>query len=126
MRKQIYNHIDNCNICAEVKGHTHAPAPVLNYPIPEKKTWERIHLDTLILPLSENGFKYLLVIIDYFSRFCILQPIQNKNAETIATSLFQRVICPFTTPKTIITDNGPEFNNAIFSGNMSSFQHQDN
>ncbi len=22
MRKQIYNHIDNCNICAETKGHT--------------------------------------------------------------------------------------------------------
>ncbi len=22
MRKQIYNHIDNCNVCAEVKGHT--------------------------------------------------------------------------------------------------------
>ncbi len=36
MRKQIYNHIDNCKICAEVKGHTRAPAPMLNYPIPEK------------------------------------------------------------------------------------------
>ncbi len=98
-----------------MKGHTRAPAPMLNYPIPEKKknTWERIHLDTLELPLSENGFKYLLVIIDYSSRFCILQPIRNKKAETIATSLFERVICPFTTPKTIITDNGPEFNNAI-------------
>ncbi len=79
MRKQIYNHIDNCNICAEVKGHTHAQAPMLNYAILEKKTWERIHLDTLELPLSENGFKYLLVIIDYFSRFCILQPILTKR-----------------------------------------------
>ncbi len=54
-----------------------------------------------------------MVIIDDFSRFCILQPLQNKKAETTATSLFERVICPFTTPKTIITDNGPEFNNAI-------------
>ncbi len=77
MRKQIYNHIDNCNVCAETKGHTRAAAPMLNYPIPEKP-WERIHLDTLELPLSENGFKYLLVIIDYFSRFCIMHPTQNK------------------------------------------------
>ncbi len=37
MRKQIYKHIDNCNICAEVKGHTRAQAPMLNFPIPEKK-----------------------------------------------------------------------------------------
>ncbi len=48
MRKQIYNHIDNCNVCAEVKGHTRAPAPMLNYPIPEKP-WDRVHIDELIL-----------------------------------------------------------------------------
>ncbi len=114
IRKQIYNHIDNCNICAETKGHTRTPASMLSYPIPEKP-WDRIHLDTLELPLSENGFKYLLVIIDYFSRFCILQAIQNRKAETIATTIFEKVICPYATPKTIITDNGPEFNNAILA-----------
>ncbi len=81
MRKQIYSHIDNCYICAEVKGHTRTPAPMLNYPV---------HLYTLEIPLSENGFKYLLVIIHYFSRFCILKPIQNKRAETIATTLFEK------------------------------------
>ncbi len=67
------------------------------------------------LPLSENGRKYLPVIIDYFSRFCLLQPIQNKKAETIATTIFEKMICPCTAPKTIITDNGREFNNAILA-----------
>ncbi len=66
---------------------------MLNYPIPGK-TWEKIHLGTLELPLYENGFKYLLVIIDYFSRYCILQPIQNKKTETIATTIVEKVICP--------------------------------
>ncbi len=114
MRKQIYSHIDNCNVCAERKEHTCAPAPMLNYPIPHKP-WERIHSNTLELPLFENGFKYLLVIIDYFSRYCILQPIQNKKAETISTTILEKVICPYTTPKTIITDIGLEFNNAILA-----------
>ncbi len=44
-----------------------------------------------------------------------MQPIQKKKAETIATTLFERVICPFTAPKTIIIDNGPEVNNAILA-----------
>ncbi len=79
MSKQIYNHIDNCKICAEVKGHTRAPAPMLNYPIPEKKTWERINLDTLVLPLSENGFKYLLVIIDYSLDFAFCSQYKTKR-----------------------------------------------
>ncbi len=87
---------------------------MLNYPIPEKP-WDRVHLDTLELPLSENGFKYLLVTIDYFSRLCISQPLPNKKAETIASTLFEKEICVFSTPKTIITDNGPEINNAILA-----------
>ncbi len=37
IRKHIYTHTDNCHGCAEVKGHTRSPAPMLNYSIPEKK-----------------------------------------------------------------------------------------
>ncbi len=37
MRKQIYDHIDCCKICAEMKGHTRAPTLMLNYPISEEK-----------------------------------------------------------------------------------------
>ncbi len=71
MRKDIYIHVDNCKKCAEIKGNTHSPTPVLSYPIPSE-LWERVHIDTLELPVSENGFKYLFVAVDYFSRFCIL------------------------------------------------------
>ncbi len=28
LRKQIYSHIDNCNVCAETKGHTHTSTNV--------------------------------------------------------------------------------------------------
>ena len=112
MRKQIYNHIDNCHVCAQMKGHTRTPAPMLSYPIPQKP-WERVHIDTLELPMSENGYKYLLVIIDYFSRYAIIKSMKCKNAESIAKILLEEVICPFTTPTTLISDNGSEFNNSI-------------
>ncbi len=88
---------------------------MLSYPIREKP-WDRINFDTLEMPLSENGFKYLLVIIDYFSRFCNLQPIQNKKAETVATTIFQKKLFFHTQPqKSIITDSDPEFNNTILA-----------
>jgi len=118
MRKDIYTYVDNCQTCAEIKGHTNSPAPLLSYPVPQKP-WERVHLDTLELPMSENGYKYLLVAIDYFSRFCILQPMTNKKAETIASFISGQIICNFTTPKTIISDNGTEFNNNILEVQVS-------
>lgn len=55
----------------------------------------------------------MLVAIDYLSRYCILQPIPNKKAETIASVIFEQIICNFTTPHIIISDNGSEFNNQI-------------
>ena len=110
MRNTIYTHVDNCLICAGTKGNTHAPALMLTYPVPQKP-WERVHIDTLELPVSQNGYKYLFVAIDDLSRFCILQPMKNKKAETFASVIFDQIICNFTTPQTIISDNGPEFNN---------------
>lgn len=112
MRKDIYKYVDNCQKCAETKGSTRTPAPMLSYPIPSEP-WERIHIDTLELPMSENGSKYLFVAIDYFSRFCILQPMTDKKAETVASVIFNEIITTFSTPRTIITDNGSEFNNKI-------------
>ncbi len=101
MRKNIYTYVDSCQTCAEIKGNTKSPAPMLTYPIPEKP-WERVHIDTLELSISENGFKYLFVAKNYFSRFCILQPIENKRAETIASVIYSHIIADFTTPRSII------------------------
>ncbi len=51
--------------------------------------------------------------MDYFSRFCILQPMANKKAETVALVIYSHIIADFTSPKTVITDNGPKFNNRV-------------
>ncbi len=58
MRKDINTYVDNCHTCARIKGNTQSPAPMLTYPVPQKP-WQRVHIDTLQLPMSENGFKYL-------------------------------------------------------------------
>lgn len=78
MSKDIYDYVDNGQKCAETKGSTRAPAPMLNYPVPDGP-WKRVHIGTLDLPMSENIFRYLFVAIDYFSRFCILQPMVDKK-----------------------------------------------
>ncbi len=91
MKKDIYNYVDNCQKCAETKGSKRSSSPMLNYPVPDGP-WKRVNIDTLELPVSENEFKYLLVAIDYFSRFCILQRVMNKRAETIASIIYSHII----------------------------------
>ena len=37
-------------------------------------------------PKNNRGYRYVLVIIDNFSKFCWSTPLQNKNAQTIKES----------------------------------------
>ncbi len=71
MRLDIIKYIDICQTCADNQGSIARPVPIQSYPIPTEH-WDTIAIDLLILPLTTEGHKYLLVAIDHFSRFSIL------------------------------------------------------
>ena len=65
---------------------------------------------------SENnrGYRYVLVIIDNFSKFGWTIPLKNKNAQTIKDSFENILITSKRKPNLIETDRGKEFYNNIF------------
>ena len=65
---------------------------------------------------SENnrGHRYVLVVIDNFSKYGWTIPLKSKNAQTIKDS-FENILIPSKRkPKLIETDPGKEFYNNIF------------
>ncbi len=48
--------------------------------------------------------------IDNLSRFCILVPLNDKQTTSVAKTLIDEVFCKFNTPRTLLSDNGSEFN----------------
>ncbi len=114
MKKDIHSCIDKCHTRAVNKGSVGKPVKILSYPTP-LEPWDTLAIDLLKLPPSSEGHQYLLVAIDHFSRYSILVPLKDKTATTVATALIDNVFCPFNTPKTLLSDNGTEFNNGIFS-----------
>ena len=65
---------------------------------------------------SENnrGYRYVLVIIDSFSKFGWTTPLKNKNAQTIRDSFENILISSKRSPNLIESDRGEEFYNNIF------------
>ena len=65
---------------------------------------------------SENnrGYRYVLVIIDNFSKFGWTIPLKNKNAQTIKNSFENILINSKRSPNLIESDRGKEFYNNIF------------
>lgn len=115
MAKEIAHYVDRCLTCLQHKGHVSGPNPIQVYPA-TKAPWERISMDLLTnFAETEKGNKHLLVMVDNFSRFCELVPIPNKTAETIASAFHDQIICRYSMPKEILSDNGPEFSNSILT-----------
>ena len=76
---------------------------------------ERIALDILgPLPLSESGNQYLLIIADYFTKWPEAYPLPNQEATTVAKVLVNEMICRFGVPLEIHSDQGRNFESALF------------
>ena len=65
-------------------------------------------------PENNRGYRYVLVIIDNFSKFGWTVPIKNKIAQTIKDSFENILINSKRKPKLIESDRGKEFYNNIF------------
>ena len=65
-------------------------------------------------PENNRGYRYLLVVIDDFSKFGWTIPLKNKNAQTIKDSFEKILISSKRKPNLIETDRGKEFYNNIF------------
>ena len=65
-------------------------------------------------PGNNRNYRYVLVIIDNFSKFGWTIPLKNKNAQTIKTSFENIFTSSKRKPNLIETDRGKEFYNKIF------------
>ncbi len=54
----------------------------------------------------------------------VLAPLPNKSATTVAHALASHLICPYTTPRVLLSDNGTEFKNQILQYICTQFNIQ--
>ena len=74
----------------------------------------KLYVDTVSMSRSTSGMKYLLTVEDGFTRFLMAFPVPNKNAETLAKVIMEKVIPVLGIPQQIHSDNGLEFANRVW------------
>eukprot|EP00873_Tetraselmis_striata_P008292 jgi/Tetstr1/428556/TSEL_018550.t1 len=65
------------------------------------------------LPTSSEGHKYVIVIVEHFSKWIELVPVRDLEASTTAKALHQRVLARYGAPVEVVTDNGTEYQGAF-------------
>ena len=74
--------------------------------------WDRTGIDlTGRYPCSQQGNRYLLTYVDYFTKFAEVYAISNKEAETVCRVLAEEVFPRYGVPLQVVTDQGREFEN---------------
>ena len=82
--------------------------------IPTGHRWDRIAMDILdVCEPTTDGYRYILVIADYFSKWTEAFPIKDKCADTVADVLVDNIILRFGMPLVIHSDQGREFEKGL-------------
>lgn len=106
MRYFVAKYIKHCLICAVKKTRSGPLQGFITNVDKPSEPMNTIHADCLgPLESTSEGFKQILVLIDAFTKYCVLLPLKSVKAEETRQA-FQLFISLFGTPKQINMDAG--------------------
>ena len=105
MYTDIYHHCRSCLTCASFSGGGHRHHPPLQ-PLPVGAPFERVGIDVMEMPQTCQGNRYVLVIVDYLTKWTEAFPMQDQSSETIARLFVDNVICRHGIPNQLLSDRG--------------------
>ena len=109
MREDVKKIVLQCATCLEKQGVNLKEGA--HVPRVSHEQGEIVYLD-LVGPISEkiSSFKYLLTMMDGFSRFVMVAPLKSKSAKEVSSAVLNTWVKEAGgIPKTFHTDNGKEF-----------------
>ena len=104
--------IDTCKICSRINISFNATHPTM-MSIPIHGMFYRWGCDLCTLPTSDAGYSYILVCIEYFSKWVELIPLKSKEASETAAAFMSHVLGRYGAPAEVLTDQGTEFQGAF-------------
>lgn len=104
----------SCGICVSKRGPSEkgkSALQVYNVGTP----FERVQMDILgPLPRTNSGNKYLLVVVDCFTKWVEAFPLKNIRTKTVAEVFVEQVISRHGVPLEVHTDQGRNFESKLF------------
>jgi IS30 family transposase len=67
-----------------------------------------------LLPPAQGNLKYVVVAVEYFSKWIETKPLATITSATIQKFFSQNIVCRFGVPKAITVDNGTQFDDETF------------
>lgn len=107
MNSEIKNIVEQCPIC--VKYRSSNPHESLIVSETPSVPWEKLGTDLFHF----NG-KVYIVVMDYYSKYIEMSCLNNNSSAVQVIIQLKAIFARHGIPLTLVTDNGPPFNSALF------------
>ncbi len=114
-RQDAELHVHCCDVCTAQKGPSRrSHAPLQQYLV--GAPMERIGVDILgPFPVTEAGNRFVLVAMDYFTKWPEAYAVPDQSASTTAQRLVDEMFARFGVPDELHSDQGRNFESRLFS-----------
>ena len=82
----------------------------------------RMHFIGPIEPASSNGHRFILVVIDYFTKWVEVASYKSVTKKVVANFVRNNFICTFRVPESIIIDNGANLHSYLMRDICEQFK----
>ena len=115
----VYGWVASCATCAKNRlMETRQTSAMRLFPATEP--FASIAVDLLgPLPRTPEGYDYLLVMCDRFTKLTRVAPLKDTTAIDIVSQLLDVWIASYGIPDSILSDNGPQFASVLYQGVMN-------
>jgi len=128
MEHDCYQYARKCHECQIYADKIHVPPHALNV-ISSSWLFSMWGIDMIgrIEPKASNGHRFILVAIDYFTKWVKAASYANVTKQVVVKFIKNNIICRYGVPSKIITDNGTNLNNDMVQALCEKFkiEHHD-
>ncbi|WJX28344.1 hypothetical protein P8452_17080 [Trifolium repens] len=123
MESDCFKYARKCHKCQIYADKVHVPPTPLNVMAsPWPFSMWGIDVIGLIEPRASNGHRFILVAIDYFTKWVEAASYANVTKQVVVRFIKKEIICRYGLPNKIITDNGTNLNNQMMKELCESFK----
>jgi transposase InsO family protein len=125
LKRDVRLYVACCPVCEEYLHSSRTPKAEL-HPMEVGGPGDCLALDIVgggeSLPLTARGSKYILSIVDCFTRYSLAIPLIDQCSESVINAVIGNYITVYGAPRRILTDQGKCFESALFSSLCKFFR----
>ena len=120
MYEDVKEYVKNCDVCQKRRPVNRKEMLIL---IKVKAPFHRVGIDIKgPLPITTNNNHYIIVAMDYFTKWPEARAIVDIKAETVAKFIYEEIICRHGIPEELLSDRELSFMNQIVDQLCAKFQ----